>query len=98
MRTFKDEIDAAWGGYIEGLQALLWDKDSIFYAPAGPLGTDEIDEGSPFCWWYDVNDCRGFLICWPLGTRLRIQTYPTLVAYTWWLDPTYQIISEQAAA
>ena len=91
VRPFADEITAVHVGCIEGLRQIPWTGEP-WYAPRFP-GSNEIDEGSPFLHWYNINDGNlGSLICWPEGTRLRIQTHVDwqaidLTYYTWWLDP-----------
>ena len=98
--------------YVESLRLLDWTPDTVFYAPVYP-GIPMVDEGSPFLWWYFLGaswymvghlqfampERAGFLVCWPMGTRLRIQTHPTVQVHTWWLDPAIEVgIVEEAAA
>ena len=86
MRTFKAELEACKFGFIGNLKEVTLDKP--FYAD----GCDGVDEGSPFVWYYNMPKGSGFLICWPEGTRLRVNTVGNVtVCHTWWLEP----ISEQ---
>ena len=86
MRSFGEELRACDQGLIKNLKEVTSDKP--FYGE----GYDGVDQGSPFVWYYDMPKGSGFLVCWPEGTRLRVNTVGNVtVCHTWWLEP----ISEQ---